>query len=261
MHERGFDVALPHLAVDLEEVEAVRVDGQHAEHVVFGLLQLLGFDYRPQLADLPDTKLWRIDGTADYETMTATARGTIDTDRIRSHWPDMLRVVASIHTDTISAHDVIRVLAAGGRPTQLGEAVAHYGRIFKTLHVLRCIDDATYRRDIKTIRNLQEGRHALARHIFHGQHSELRHAYRQGMEDQLGALGLVLNCITLWNTVYLDLVVAHLRANDHTVNNDDIAHLSPYMRRHINVQGHYTFQLPDHANNRRPLRDPNDDDP
>ena len=28
--------------------------------------------------------------------------------------------------------------------------------------------------------------------------------YHAGMEDQLGALGLVLNCITLWNTVYLD---------------------------------------------------------
>jgi hypothetical protein len=26
----------------------------------------------------------------------------------------------------------------------------------------------------------------------------------EGTEDQLGALGLVLNCITLWNTIYLD---------------------------------------------------------
>ena len=31
------------------------------------------------------------------------------------------------------------------------------------------------------------------------------------MEDQLGALGLVLNCITLWNTVYLDIAIKQLR--------------------------------------------------
>jgi len=31
--------------------------------------------------------------------------------------------------------------------------------------------------------------------------------YHEGMEDQLGALGLVLNCITLWNTVYFDVRV------------------------------------------------------
>ncbi len=52
-------------------------------------------------------------------------------------------------------------------------------------------------RDIKGIRNLQEGRHDLARHLFHGRKGELRQAYREGMEDQLGALGLVLNCVTL----------------------------------------------------------------
>jgi len=97
----------------------------------------------------------------------------------------------------VSAHDVIRMLAANGKPTQLGDALAHYGRVFKTLHVLAYVDDETYRRDIKGIRNLQEGRHDLARHVFHGRKGELHRAYHQGMEDQLGALGLVLNCITL----------------------------------------------------------------
>jgi len=34
--------------------------------VVFGLVTLLGFDYRPQLADLPDAKLWRINPSATH---------------------------------------------------------------------------------------------------------------------------------------------------------------------------------------------------
>ncbi len=38
--------------------------------IVFGLLRLLGFDYRPQLADLPDTELWRINASADYGRWT-----------------------------------------------------------------------------------------------------------------------------------------------------------------------------------------------
>jgi len=38
-----------------------------------------------------------------------------------------------------------------------------YGRIFKSLHILAYIDtDESYRRGIRGIRNLQEGRHALA---------------------------------------------------------------------------------------------------
>ena len=45
--------------------------------------------------------------------------------------------------------------------------------------------------------SLQESRHALARRIRHGQHGQLRERYHQGMEDQLGALGLVLNATVL----------------------------------------------------------------
>jgi TnpA family transposase len=86
------------------------------------------------------------------------------------------------------------MLQRDGHPTALGEAIAMYGRIFKTLHILSYIDtDETYRRDIKGIRNLQEGRHALARKICHGKKGELYHRYERGLENQLGSLGLVLN--------------------------------------------------------------------
>jgi hypothetical protein len=46
----------------------------------------------------------------------------------------------------------IRMLSSGGKTTQLGDALAHYGRIFKTLHVLVYVHDETYRRQIKGIR-------------------------------------------------------------------------------------------------------------
>ena len=49
--------------------------------------------------------------------------------------------------------------------------------------------------------NLHESRHALARRIRHGHHGQLPEHYRQGMENQLGALGLALNATALWNTL------------------------------------------------------------
>ncbi len=122
--------------------------------------------------------------------------------------------------------------------------------------MLSYIDQAPYRSQIKGMRKLQEGRHALARHVFHGRRGDLRQAYQQGMEDQLGALGLVLNCLALWNTVYLDAALAQLRAQGYPVLESDVTRLSPYMRRHLNVHGHYSFQLPEIAGGRRELRDP-----
>jgi TnpA family transposase len=243
--------------------EVIVTDTGSYSDIAFGLITLLDFDYRPQLADLPDSKLWRIDKAADYGPLDKAARGKIALARIRRHWPDIQRLVVSIHNGAIPAQDALRILAPGGSPTQLGDAFAQYGRIFKTLHILSYVDDEPYRREIKAIRNLQEGRHDLARTAFHGRKGELRHGYRDGMEDQLGALGLVLNAITLWNTVYLDHAINELRAAGYPVLDADLERLSPYMRRHINFHGHYFFTRPDLRGGHRAFRDPDapDDDP
>ena len=228
--------------------------------MVFGLLQLLGVSYRPELADLPDTRLWRMTPGADYGPVDAASRGRVDVDRIERHWPDLLRVAASVHSGQIAASDAIRMLQHGGNPTQLGLALAHFGRIFKTLHVLAYVDREPYRRDIKRLRNLQEERHGLAKHLFHGRKGELREAYHAGMEDQLGALGLIVNAVTLWNSVYLDLALTQLRQAGHPVLDADVARLHPYWYAHLNVHGHYTFHHPAWTTARRPLRDPDQND-
>jgi TnpA family transposase len=71
------------------------------------------------------------------------------------------------------------------------------------------------------MRNLNEGRHDLARHLFHGRKGELHRAYRDGQENQLCALGLVLNCVTLWNTACLDRALTELRAQGYPVLDQD----------------------------------------
>ena len=82
---------------------------------------------------------------------------------------------------------------------------------------------------------IQESLHRLARKIFHGQRGELRQAYREGQEDQLGALGLVLNAVVLWNTRYTGAAVDQLRAQGHQVADEDAARLSPLADAHINM--------------------------
>lgn len=63
------------------------------------------------------------------------------------------------HTGQVRTYDITRVLQRDGNPTPL-EAFQHYGRIFKSLHMLAVIESEPYRRDIKRIRNLQEERHS-----------------------------------------------------------------------------------------------------
>ena len=236
--------------------EVIITDTGSYSDIVFGLLHLLGFAYRPQLANLPDQRLWRVDTRVDYGPLNTVARGVIDLDKIATHWDDMCRVVVSINTGEVSAHEVTRMISRDGRPTALGDAIAGYGRIFKTLHVLRLADDEPYRREGKRQSNLTEGRHDLARAVYHGKKGELHEAYYEGMEDQLSALGLILNCVTLWNTVYLNRALGVLREQGYPVLDTDVERLSAFIRSHLGLDGHYSFVLPDLAGQVRPLRDP-----
>lgn len=92
--------------------------------------------------------------------------------------------------------------------------------------------------------------------MFHGRKGEVTRAYYDGMEDQLSALGLALNCIVLWNTVYMDRAVAELLHQEYPVLDADLPRLSPFVRHHLGIDGHYSFHLPDLGGVYRPLRDP-----
>lgn len=226
--------------------------------MVFGLFRLLGYRFSPRLADIGGTRFWRIDPAADYGLLNNIARHRIKTNLIKENWEDMLRLAGSLKLGMIQATSVMRMLQVDDRPTKLALAVAEFGRIDKTVHCLTFIDDELKRRCTLTQLNRGEDRHTLARAIFHGKRGELRQRYREGQEDQLGALGLVLNIIVLWNTIYIDAVLEQLRREGYPIKDEDVARLSPLGFAHINLLGRYTFSVPESVQRGelRPLRTP-----
>ncbi len=210
-----------------------------------GLFWLLGFQFSPRLADAGEAIFWRIDKFADYGSLNDLARGCINPQRIEQHWDDVLRIAGSLKLGTIQASDLIRSLLKSERPSSLTQAIIEIGRINKTLYLLNYIDNEEYRRRILTQLNRGEGRHAVARIICHGDRGEIRKRYREGQEDQLGALGLVTNAVVLWNTIYMQAALDHMRQESMEIREEDEARLSPLLYGHINVLGHYSFVLND----------------
>jgi hypothetical protein len=98
--------------------------------------------------------------------------------------------------------------------------------------------------------------------VFHGKRGELRQRYREGQEDQLGAPGLVVNVIVLWNTLYMEAALTQLRRQGYPVRDEDVARLSPLLYHHINMLGRYPFVVPEAVlrGARRPLHNPADDE-
>ncbi|WP_445302281.1 Tn3 family transposase [Microcoleus sp. F4-D5] len=207
------------------EPKEIMTDTSGYSDVIFGLFWLLGYQFSPRLADVGEARFWRLDSSANYGVLNGIARQRVNIAFIENYWDDILRVAGSLKLGTVSATDIIRTLYRSDKPSVLGRAIGELGRIAKTLYLLNYVDDEAYRRRILTQLNRGEGRHGLARVIFHGQKGELRQRYQEGQEDQLSALGLVVNALVLWNTYYMDAALT-LIGTQQSMNQEDVARLS-----------------------------------
>jgi len=226
--------------------------------LLFGVGDLLGLQLCPRIADLGDKSLYRFDKSIRYSTVGALLRKTIRRDRILSQWDDLLRVVGSLKLGWVTASLFIGKLQSYRQQNALARGFQEYGRVVKTIFILRYLEDEAFRRRIGAQLNKGESLHALRNFLFLANLGQIR---RRALEDQANqalCLTVVTNAVILWNTVYMARVLEQLRAEGHEFSDDDVAHLSPARFEHINPFGRYHFDVA-LARSRapaRPLRKP-----
>ncbi|WP_107451406.1 Tn3 family transposase [Streptomyces sp. Ncost-T10-10d] len=96
-------------------------------------------------------------------------------------------------------------------------------------------------RDDRCAAGRARGRRSLVRRSFTATPGQLCQRYQDGAGDRIGCLGLVLNALVLFNTRYVDAAVNQPGADGLDVRDEDVARLSPLVRRHINMLGRYSF--------------------
>ena len=100
--------------------------------------------------------------------------------------------------------------------------------------------------------------HDLRRFIFFANEGEIRRAQHEDQTVQALCLNLVTNAVITWNTVYMTKVLDVLRADGIPARDEDLAHLAPTLRAHINPYGKYSFDVEGGLARTgfRPLREP-----
>lgn len=83
---------------------------------------------------------------------------------------------------------------------------------------------------------------ALARAIFFGKHGELRERAVQDQLQRASALNILINAISVWNTVYLTQATEYRKSNKQ-LNEELLKHISPLGWEHINFLGEYKFDI------------------
>nr|WP_274594829.1 Tn3 family transposase [Desulfosporosinus fructosivorans] len=110
------------------------------------------------------------------------------------------------------------------------------------------------------ILNKGEAMNALARTIFFGKFGELRERALQDQLQRASALNIIINAISVWNTVYLNKAI-EFRKGKGNLKEELLNHISPLGWEHINFLGEYKFDSSQMTtlNALRPLKYRNED--
>jgi TnpA family transposase len=226
--------------------------------MLFAMFALLGLQFAPRIRDLEDQRLYRLPGMVVSPEVSPLFKGTINTGLILEHWDEMLRLAGSLKLGLVSASLMLRKLQTVPRKNILAKALQEYGRLVKTLFILRYLKSPEYRHRIERQLNKGESLHSLRRFLFFGNLGRLRKGEEEEQTTQAQVLTLVTNAVVVWNTVYMSAALEELRAEGYEVFDEDVKHLSPARHEHINPHGKYQFNLERELGRQglRPLRRP-----
>ncbi len=207
----------------------------------FGLCYLLGCSFMPRIRDLSDQQLYKVDRNAVYPNRAGLFRGGVDVDAIREQWDQFVRVAASLKNRVCPAHVVVQRLANSSPSDRLARALPMLGRVVKTIYILKYLTEEDLRHRVQLQLNRGEHRHSLACWILFADPGEFRTGDYQEIMNKASCLSLVSNAILVWNTIQITKIVEALRQAGTPVADEDLAHISPLMHRHVIPNGTYHF--------------------
>jgi len=141
---------------------------------VFALFHPFGFEFAPRISDLADKRIYVPGKPADWPNLAPIIGGPLNLKLMEQQFDEYLRLVVSIKQGSVTASLILRKLASYPRQNSLAVAVREFGRVERSLFMLRYIRDPSIRHRISAGLAKGESRNALARAIFFHRLGEIR---------------------------------------------------------------------------------------
>lgn len=218
------------------------VDGGGVSGLVFAFCHALGFAFVPRVPGLDGRCLYGLGARKQYGILQNVMGERIDADMIRVHWDDILRLMTSLRTRTVSASLMLKRLSATTRQNSLAQALRQMSRIERTLFTLDWINDEQLRKTTTAELNKGESRNSLVRAVNLHRLGRFRDRSQENLSIRASALNLVVTAIIHWNTIYTARVVDALRNAGQTVPKHLLNSLYPLTWEHVNLTGDYLWE-------------------
>ena len=229
---------------DVVKSDIHSTDTHGFSEAIFAVTHLLGVSFAPRIKNLKKQNLYmfRSRRGGDRADWAIKPEQYVDQDLIVTAWDDVLRLVATIKLKESTASDIFRRLNSYSRQHSLYTALKAFGRIIKSMFILRYIDDVELRMAIENLLNRIELGNQFTRAIAVGNPREFSAGDKEEQEIAETCNRLIKNAIVCWNYLLLEYrfnqaSTDELRAEIRAA----VANHSVISWEHINLLGEYDF--------------------
>jgi TnpA family transposase len=214
--------------------------------VIFGVMHLLGFTYAPRIKNLKNQtrSAFPHQRRKHYEDLgfRILPDNYVNVGLIEEHWDDILRFVATIKLKETTASQLFRRFNSCSTQHPLYKALKEFGKVVKSIFILKYIDDVEFRQAIEKQLNKSESSNKFSRAVAFGNNQGFLYGEKVEQEIAEGSRRLIKNAIVCWNYLYLSQKIANEEDVDR--RKDFLASVrngSVVSWQHINLHGEYDF--------------------
>lgn len=229
---------------DVIQSDIHSTDTHGYSEIIFGITHLLGISFAPRIKNFKDQQLYSFEEISSFKTSGYKILPVkkINLKLITENWDSILHLVATIKSNTTTASQLLRTLSSYSRQNPLYKALKEFGKIIKTLFLLKYIDDVKLRQAIEKQLNKGENAQKFGKAVFYGNNQEFQQSTKDEQLIAEGCKRLIENAIICWNYLYLSQQILEAKNEDHKRNIiQTIKNGSPVTWQHINLQGEFDF--------------------
>src|SRR6202047_2951784 len=211
---------------------------------IFAISHLTGFSYAPRFKNLKRQRLYifRSRQSVNSSAWKIKPAAYCDEQHIIQFWDDILRFIATIKLKETTASDIFRRLNSYSKQHGLYHPSKAFGKILKSIFILRVIDEPVLLMSIEKVLSGIEHVHAFTRAVSVGNPREFLQAEKEDQEMAEACKRLIKNCIICWNYLYLSQKLAEI---DDPARREELlqamAHGSAAGWGPLNLLGEYDF--------------------
>jgi len=184
--------------------------------VLSGATHLLHFGFAPRIKGIGHQKLYAFKHRKHYQEQghVLLPDHYIHEALIEDPWDEVLRFIATIRLKITTASQLFKRLNSYSRQHPLYRALKEFGKITKTLFILKYCDDLQLRQAIEKQLNKGEGSNKFSKAVSFGHSHEFIQCEKEDQEIAEACRWLIKNAIVCWNYLYLSRVLAKEKSEE-----------------------------------------------